>query len=613
MNFLYPAFLLGAIAVALPIALHLLRRDVAPEVPFSAVRLLRRSPIDRTRRRRLRDVLLLAARVAALALLAVAFARPYLSGAAPAEALRIVAIDRSFSMGAPGRFPRALELARAALGDAGINEQVAVIGFDERADVIAPPGSAADAAAALAALRPGFGATRFAPAIARAIELAGSNPARVVVVTDLQRNGWEDEQPLSVPSTLQVEVRDAGAPPPNAAVVQVRVDPERVVATVRNAASAPFKGVARVTVDGREAASSAITLTPNETGEVAIPFRAAGRGSLVVSIDDEKGYPADNSRHVVLDPPPRTRVLVLTTAGTPQPALYLARALESAEEGIFDIRIVSAAEASAVSPDSAAGYAAVVLLSTRGLDRRGRDMLAAFLRGGGGLLVAAGPNVEASVLSSALGWTTLGAVEEAKALALSASDVRHPIFRPFGSFAANLGQIRFERVWKIKAEGWEVAARFTDGSPALIERREGKGRAMLFASDFDRRWNEFPLHPSFVPFVVESIRHAADLPERGRDYLVADAPDGSKPEPGIYLLKGGRTIAVNVDTRESGGAWLTSREFADMLPRSDQGAGLPKPRDAVRAQQVEARQNLWQYGLFLVLALLVAESAVGGR
>src|SRR5918993_1157638 len=116
MSFLYPAFLLGAIAIALPVVLHLLRRDVAPEVPFSAVRLLRRSPIDRSRRRRLRDLLLLAARVAALALLAVAFSRPYLAAGPPAP-LHVIAVDRSYSMGAPGRFARARELAREAIAE----------------------------------------------------------------------------------------------------------------------------------------------------------------------------------------------------------------------------------------------------------------------------------------------------------------------------------------------------------------------------------------------------------------------------------------------------------------------------------------------------------------
>ncbi len=80
MSFLFPAFLLGALAIAVPIALHLLRRDVAPEVPFTAVRLLQRSPIARSRKRRLRDLLLLAARIVALLLLAAAFARPYIVG-----------------------------------------------------------------------------------------------------------------------------------------------------------------------------------------------------------------------------------------------------------------------------------------------------------------------------------------------------------------------------------------------------------------------------------------------------------------------------------------------------------------------------------------------------
>ena len=76
MSFLYPAFLIGALAIAIPIVLHFLRRDIAPEIPFSAVRLLRRSPVARSRRHRWRDLLLLAARIAALLLLAAAFARP---------------------------------------------------------------------------------------------------------------------------------------------------------------------------------------------------------------------------------------------------------------------------------------------------------------------------------------------------------------------------------------------------------------------------------------------------------------------------------------------------------------------------------------------------------
>src|SRR5262249_38272095 len=100
LSFLYPAFLAGALAAAVPILLHLPRRESAPLQAFTAVRFLRREPIERTRRRRLIDLLLLALRVAALVLLAFAFARPYLASgsASGGEPLTVVALDISFSM-----------------------------------------------------------------------------------------------------------------------------------------------------------------------------------------------------------------------------------------------------------------------------------------------------------------------------------------------------------------------------------------------------------------------------------------------------------------------------------------------------------------------------------
>src|SRR5262245_41621380 len=164
MSFLYPAFLIGAIAIALPIVLHLLRRDEAPEVPFTAVRLLRRSPVERAKKRRLRDAILLAARILALLLLAAAFARPYVQGAAPAR-VRAVAIDRSYSMSDAARFQRAVELARAAIDEAAVGERVALVAFDDRAEVVAQPaggvGGASEARAALTEIAPGSGATRY--------------------------------------------------------------------------------------------------------------------------------------------------------------------------------------------------------------------------------------------------------------------------------------------------------------------------------------------------------------------------------------------------------------------------------------------------------------------
>ena len=111
MSFLYPAFLLGGLAIAIPIVLHLLRRDVAPEVPFTAVRLLHKSPIERARPPAAAGSAVAGGARRGAALLAAAFARPYVRAPAPAP-VRVVAIDRSFSMGAPGVFASGAELAR---------------------------------------------------------------------------------------------------------------------------------------------------------------------------------------------------------------------------------------------------------------------------------------------------------------------------------------------------------------------------------------------------------------------------------------------------------------------------------------------------------------------
>ena len=67
LSFLSPLFLIGAIAAAVPIVLHLFRRKTEVVIDFPAVSLLKRAPVQQQRRRRLRELILLALRVAALA------------------------------------------------------------------------------------------------------------------------------------------------------------------------------------------------------------------------------------------------------------------------------------------------------------------------------------------------------------------------------------------------------------------------------------------------------------------------------------------------------------------------------------------------------------------
>ena len=608
MSFLYPAFLIGALAIAVPIVLHLLRRDVAPDVPFSAVRLLQKSAVEQSRRRHLKDLLLLAARVAALLLLAFAFARPYIGSAAPAT-LRIVALDRSYSMGGAARFEAARQLAAAAIDDGARGQRVALVAFDSRPEVLAEPGDAAAARDALRTVQPGFGATRYGPLFDRAAEIAAGAAGELVIVTDLQQAGWDERVPASLPTGWRVDVRAVAPLAENVAVTAVSVEEQRLVASIRNGGMSDRSGRVSVALDGRPAAAADYQVAPGATVHVPIAWRAPRTGALSVSLEDPDGLSADNSRHVILGGVSAAKALVV--AGGVRGGLYLARALEApaAADGHLEVEVVDGSALSAMTADQLQAHPVVALLTTRSVERRSWETISAHVRAGAGLFVAAGPDVDPSVLSSLTAWQpALTIAEEAMSqVTLSATDPRHPIFRPFGALAANLGQPAFARAWRVGADGWSVIARFSNGAPALLERPLDRGRVVLFASDVDRRWNELPLHPAFVPFALETVRYAAGTRRSPQEFTIGEEPAGTGPGPGVFRRPDGRAAAINVDPGEGDLRRLDRDVLGQAVGRTADGAA-PAAR---QAQQAEAHQSFWQYGLLLMIAALVAESFVG--
>ena len=120
MGLLTPWFLAGLAALAIPVLLHLTRRRAKQRSSFPRSCFLSQVPYRSLRRRRLEEMLLLALRCAALALLVFAFARPLLPGsplgAAGVEQTELIlAVDRSASMSVGDRWTRAVAAAQVAL------------------------------------------------------------------------------------------------------------------------------------------------------------------------------------------------------------------------------------------------------------------------------------------------------------------------------------------------------------------------------------------------------------------------------------------------------------------------------------------------------------------
>src|SRR5262245_55801480 len=119
MSFLTPLFLLGAAAIAIPIVVHLIQRERKHVITFLSLMFVQRIPYQSVRRRRIRHWYLLLMRIAAIILIALAFARPFLPEKAAAAVAAIggnrelvILLDRSASMGYEDRWARAQAAAR---------------------------------------------------------------------------------------------------------------------------------------------------------------------------------------------------------------------------------------------------------------------------------------------------------------------------------------------------------------------------------------------------------------------------------------------------------------------------------------------------------------------
>ncbi len=115
MQFLYPGFLWALALLAVPIIIHLFYFRRFKKVFFTNVRFLKEVQEETSARRRLRNLLVLAMRLLALAMLVLAFAQPFISRkGAVKKGPRVVSIylDNSFSMQAESSDAALLELGR---------------------------------------------------------------------------------------------------------------------------------------------------------------------------------------------------------------------------------------------------------------------------------------------------------------------------------------------------------------------------------------------------------------------------------------------------------------------------------------------------------------------
>lgn len=615
LSFLSPLFLVGALAAIVPIALHLLARQAARPVPFGLVRFLRATPVEQARRRRLSDLLLLALRVAALLLLALAFARPFVRSATTAGTADpvVLALDTSFSMGASGVWADAQRQATEALDRVAAASPVTVVAFDDRARVVqAATLDRRVVRAAVETLTPGAGGTDLATGLRAAELVLAGGVGQVIVVSDFQWHGAKAGAPPAIDervtlTPIQIARRDG-----NLAVEALDREAGRITSVVRNHGGQARTTTVELLVDRRRVAGQAVEIGPGQA--VAVTFEAAlpDAGVLEARVTDGVGPPADDTRYAVIDAASPLRVLVVEGVDRGGgSSFYVQRALEAAgAEAPVEVVVARADAGHLRDLAELQKHQAVVLVGTRGLDRDARRAMVSFVERGGGVVIAAGPSTEAAVVSDIVGRrVATGAAGPLTELTTFASvDRRHAALAPLGAFVETLTQVSVTRHVALEPAD-NVLATFGDGRPALVEASRGEGRALVLATDLSGEWNGAPLHPVFAPWVEALVRYAAGGGDARQSLVVGEAAGADTP--GVVTMgEPPRRVAVNVDLRESSGETVSGEEFVARVARDAVRVLRDAPTSAARQ---EAASPLWRYAVLAMLAALVVEHLVAGR
>lgn len=566
MGFVQTAFLFTLAALALPLLVHLLSRWQVRRLELGTMRFLQEVIRDAAHRRRIRRWLLLATRLALVAMLGLLFARPFLPQRASHDGkrLQIVLVDRSASMMMRGQSGRVLDDAVAEanglIDQAGSDRTVEWAWFDRHVEPL-PAGSPR-----LTATKSMSADTDYIAALAWARDrLAASRHAQaeVILVSDMQLSGLSSDSagalgnglPLNFPKNVPVRIVDVGRPGPNNLAIlglesqATQLPPGsnlQVAATLFNYGSLPIEDVpATATVCGQRSIrlKKTINVAPEQAEEIAFDFGTVQSGvwQVTVDIDASDDLEIDNRRLTSVEVMEPLKILVLDPGSSSEASsacsFYLATALR--QSSVLESATVDSEETTSASETNAVSFSRfaveqsfledqgmpsldpqqlplVVVADAGAVSATAFERLQQYVRSGGKLLVFAGQDMSSQQadewLSAGLAPGDLSRPERSSVMPFRIVSIAEQgsMLEPFRDPQhGDLSRLAFTSLIRAEvADTSRVLAWFDGGRPAITEHAVDKGRVAWFLSSADNRSSNWTLSPLYLPLVRQM---AADL------------------------------------------------------------------------------------------------------
>ena len=674
MSFLTPAFFVALGAIAIPILIHLIQRERKRVVMFPSLMFLQRIPYQSVRRRRIRHWFLLAMRVAAIALIVLAFARPFfkqgeLAAAALAGAREVVILlDQSASMGYGDHWQRARDAAHKVVAGLGADDKATLVLFGRNAEEnMRATSDRARLDAAINAAKVNSDGTRFGPALKLAQSILGQSALKrreAVLISDFQKAGWGSAEDAHFPEGTLLATASVAGETANVAVPSVTfaraafAGQERVTVTagITNKGDQPATSVPVVlSVDGHEIETKPATIAPHASTSVTFAAftvpEANVRGTVKAGTDL---LPADNTFHFVVSPSAPVSVAIVENGDRSDASLYLSKALAIGTTPSFLPEVIPA---SRLTPAVFDKRSVVIFNDTTIPTSVGGGALKRFVDRGGGVLVVTGERSSWLTEDADLLPGKLGAPVDrvtGRSATLGFRDYSHAVFEVFQ--APRSGDFTSAHIFRYRTltpdPASRVLARYDDGAVALAERRTGAGRVIVWTSTLDDSWTDLAKKPIYLPLVHQLVRYLAryeqtpswltvgqvvdltSIAAQIRGDRIVVTPSGQRTtqranapglleltEQGVYEVRAAASttgrplaIAVNIDPAEADLAPVDPAELvAAVTGHANAETGDATAPEPLSREDTEKRQALWWYLLFAGVLLLAAETVISNH
>jgi hypothetical protein len=594
MAFLAPLFLAGLAALAIPVIIHLVQRERKQPIAFPSLMFVQRIPYQSVRRRRVRNWPLLLLRAAALALIALAFARPFFrSGALAAANVAagarevVVLLDVSASMGYGDHFARAQAAAKKVMDGLGAADRATLVLFAQNADErVRATGDHVRLDAAVDGVRVTSGGTRYGPALRLAQSLlARSDLGRreAVLISDFQKSGWQQHEEVHFPGgTVLTPVSVASVATSNVSVTSVAFERARfageervtVTAGLVNRSADPVTNLpVTLEVGGQQIQAQHANLPPH--GSASVVFAqftlsdAYVRGSVHAGTD---AMPKDNVFYFALSPArPLSVLIVQPDGGGGADTVYLTTALGIGNPPPFQAQVMPVSRVTSAVLEKTA----VVVLNDVTVPSPVGALLKQFVELGGGVLAVLGEHASGLDSGGVLLPGTLGPprdVSFGRTGTLGFIDYTHTIFEIFKTpHSGDFSIAHFSRYRPIETGPSDrVLARFDDGVVALAERKVGGGHVIAFGSTLDESWNDLPVKSVFLPLLHQIVRYLARYQEQPAWQTAGQVVDPSERLPELAPDANGVRHATGMVLSPSGERRTTGDGITGMSLQLDE-------------------------------------------